>query len=837
MKKALLLLFFVTSIANAQIVNIPDANFKAKLIATGVDTNSDGNIQVSEALAQTSLMLYNANISDLTGINSFQNVVTVNCMYNSLTNLNIALPHLLVFLCNHNQLTSLNVSGCPLLNNFSCSYNQLTTLNFGGSNSIMQIDAEGNLLTSVNVVGCSQLINLYLSTNNLTSINLTGLTNLKELHVSYNNISALNVSSLNTLTKITCSSNMLSTLDVSGLSLLGELLANDNPILNSLNISNCTALAYVGAEYCNVMNLNTSGCTSLTQISMAHNNLNTVALNNLPNLQYLHFSSSNIQNLTITNCPKLFMASLDDNNLNTLDLSTCTSLDYLHAENNPNLTSLYIKNGLNEHLYIQNNTNLVFICADATQVASVQSQANSNAVVSSYCSFVPGGNYNSVSGVVRFDQNNNGCDGSDPAFPNSIGLTITNGTITSSVFPNTNGSYTLYAATGTQTLTPQLENPAYFNVSPPSAVFNFPLLNGTTQTQNFCLTANGVHNDLEVVVVPLIQPRPGFDSTYKIVYKNKGNQTLSGTINFTYEDAVLDLVETSIDPDVLNAGELIWNFSNLMPFQGGEFVVRLNVNSATEMPPVNIGDMLNFTATINPISGDDTPLDNASSLRQTVVGSLDPNNKACLEGNIVSPTRIGDYLHYNINFENTGTAPATFVVVRDEIDTYQFNLASLRILNSSHPMTVTALNGAVEFIFQNINLGPGQHGNVTFKIKTKSTLTTGSTVTNIADIYFDYNYPVTTNFAVTTFQALSNSIFDVDNSISVYPNPATDIINIQSNTTIKSMQLYDVQGRVLQTSLENNANAVIDISQKSNGIYFLKITSEKGSKVEKIVKE
>jgi hypothetical protein len=41
----------------------------------------------------------------------------------------------------------------------------------------------------------------------------------------------------------------------------------------------------------------------------------------------------------------------------------------------------------------------------------------------------------------------------------------------------------------------------------------------------------------------------------------------------------------------------------------------------------------------------------------------------------------------------------------------------------------------------------------------------------------------------------------------------------------------------LQTSLENNTNAVIDISQKSNGIYFLKITSDKGTKVEKIVKE
>ena len=54
--KALILVvaFFLVTNANAQNVNIPDANFKAVLVGNpGINTNGDGEIQVSEAAAFT----------------------------------------------------------------------------------------------------------------------------------------------------------------------------------------------------------------------------------------------------------------------------------------------------------------------------------------------------------------------------------------------------------------------------------------------------------------------------------------------------------------------------------------------------------------------------------------------------------------------------------------------------------------------------------------------------------------------------------------------------------------------------------------------------------------
>ena len=252
---------------------------------------------------------------------------------------------------------------------------------------------------------------------------------------------------------------------------------------------------------------------------------------------------------------------------------------------------------------------------------------------------------------------------------------------------------------------------------------------------------------------------------------------------------------------------------------------------------MNIGNVLNFTATVNPIATDEIPSDNTFQYHQTVVGSFDPNDITCIEGNVVPPAEIGNYLHYIINFENTGTADAQNIVVRDVIDTTQFDVNSLQVLNSSDPVQAKLTGNIAEFIFQNINLHSGGHGNILIKVKSKNTLVQGSTVSKKAKIYFDYNSPIDTNMENTTFQQLSNPDFDVDASILVYPNPTKGNVTISCNNSINSVQLYDVQGRLLQTNLVNESKTTIDISNQSSGIYFIKVLSDKGIVIQKIVKE
>jgi hypothetical protein len=155
-KSILLLLalgLFVLS-ANAQIVNIPDANFKAALASK--DTNMDGQIQVSEALAVTSLdfQLVNKNIINLTGIQAFTNLTILDVSANHLVTVNISmLTQLQAFYIdgNGNSLLSLNIN-----NGFTwSSFNNLSTQGNPNLATICTSAASVAYVTSVSNAGAS----------------------------------------------------------------------------------------------------------------------------------------------------------------------------------------------------------------------------------------------------------------------------------------------------------------------------------------------------------------------------------------------------------------------------------------------------------------------------------------------------------------------------------------------------------------------------------------------------------------------------------------------------------------------------------------------------------
>lgn len=475
----------------------------------------------------------------------------------------------------------------------------------------------------------------------------------------------------------------------------------------------------------------------------------------------------------------------------------------------------------------------LYVCLDEGEIGNLSIAQNS--LVSTYCSFTLGGNYNTIAGALTYDSDANGCSASDLAQQN-IKIAINDGTQTGSAISNGSGNYSFYTQGGVFTLTPQFEN-SWFIATPATQTVTFADNNNNTATQNFCISPNGVHPDVEAIIVPVDGARPGFDSRYKIVYKNKGNQTLSGAITLTYDDTVLDYVSAMPAYTTSVTGNLTWNYANLLPFESRTVNVTFNLNGPMETPPVNNGDFLEYTVAITPAAGDETPADNTFTFNQEVVGSFDPNDITCLEGETVHPDKIGQYLHYNINFENTGTAPATFIVVKDMINTQQFDVSTLQVLSASHNVETRVTGNKVEFIFDDINLGAEGKGNVVFKIKTLPTVAVNSTVTQKADIFFDYNWPIETNDANTTFTILSRGDFATDSSVRIYPNPAKDVVTVAGSAELKSIQLYDVQGRLLQSVAASGLQSSVNVSSLPKGVYFVKAFTEKGTKLEKIIKE
>lgn len=115
MKNWLLIITLLTThFAQAQIVNIPDANFKAALLALtpAIDTDQDGEIQVTEANAYyNEIYVKNKNISDLTGIEAFTHTGVLNANDNQLTSVDLSNNHPAEIWLNNNQLTTLVLDG------------------------------------------------------------------------------------------------------------------------------------------------------------------------------------------------------------------------------------------------------------------------------------------------------------------------------------------------------------------------------------------------------------------------------------------------------------------------------------------------------------------------------------------------------------------------------------------------------------------------------------------------------------------------------------------------------------------------------------------------------
>jgi len=138
----------------SQNVNIPDANFKAVLLAyQEINTNFDKEIQVSEAAAfKGNMDVFNKGISDLTGIEAFVKIKKLYCYGNSLTSLDVSKNTALTTIsCYNNKLTSLDVSKNTALAYLYCRSNALTSLDVSKNTALIKLNCSENTLTNLNV--------------------------------------------------------------------------------------------------------------------------------------------------------------------------------------------------------------------------------------------------------------------------------------------------------------------------------------------------------------------------------------------------------------------------------------------------------------------------------------------------------------------------------------------------------------------------------------------------------------------------------------------------------------------------------------------------------------
>lgn len=162
--------------------------------------NEDGTVTLNEdnwaaMQKKTVLSLNNKELTDLSGIEYFTKLTSLECRGNNFTKLDLnKLTGLTSLNCSKNEnLTELNVSSLTDLTSLNCSDCQLTSLDVSRQTKLTYLNCNYNQLVSLDVNTLVDLTMLYCYGNELTTLNVDNLTKLEILGCRENRLEALSI--------------------------------------------------------------------------------------------------------------------------------------------------------------------------------------------------------------------------------------------------------------------------------------------------------------------------------------------------------------------------------------------------------------------------------------------------------------------------------------------------------------------------------------------------------------------------------------------------------------------------------------------------------------------
>ena len=217
---------------------VPDDNFEQALIDLGYDDVLDDYVITDSISGVTSLDVGEKGISDLTGIEDFTALTALYCNHNELTTLDVSSNQALAEInARNNQISSIDVSNNPSLTHITLHNNEISSIDVSNNSLLVALGIAFNNLTSINVDNNPELEVLHFLGNDVANLDISSHSALELLNAMGNNLSSINLSNNTALTELYIGGNDLTSLDVSNNSLLTAFTCENNNI-DSLDVSN-----------------------------------------------------------------------------------------------------------------------------------------------------------------------------------------------------------------------------------------------------------------------------------------------------------------------------------------------------------------------------------------------------------------------------------------------------------------------------------------------------------------------------------------------------------------------------------------------------------------------
>ena len=128
-------------------------------------------------------------------------------------------------------------------------------------------------------------------------------------------------------------------------------------------------------------------------------------------------------------------------------------------------------------------------------------------------------------------------------------------------------------------------------------------------------------------------------------------------------------------------------------------------------------------------------------------------------------------------------------------------------------------------------------GYFTFSVNLKDNLPEGTRINTNAEIFFDYNQPVTTNTAKNLIEALLevNNFNDKDIEMAIQPNPNDGTFKLwlnSQNEGVALLEVFNLLGESLYKKQLSVLSGLQDLHVKltdlNTGIYLIRLTEKNG---------
>ena len=305
----------------------PDAKFQEYLrtaIRPGtndkIDENGDGILSAEERNKVYRIDVKKSGITDLTGIERFHNLYTLDCSELGLEKLDLSQNKELYTLdCSKNNLTQLKLSQNTELTYLNCSGNKLTQLNLPVSTKLEKLICYDNQLSALDVNSLSGLTNLSCGKNPLGTLDVSNLEYLKSLACYENGLTTLNVKNNSILNYLSCGDNQLTELDLSNNQNLTELYCSDNQ-LSRLDLRQNKKLTTLECFQNKLELLDVSQSTKLQTIQCAENQLTSLNVTQNKVLKELDCAGNQLVELDTRNNVALNKLNCERNRLAGINL-------------------------------------------------------------------------------------------------------------------------------------------------------------------------------------------------------------------------------------------------------------------------------------------------------------------------------------------------------------------------------------------------------------------------------------------------------------------------------------------------------------------------------------